>query len=74
MYLNTCPRQGSRTIRTEVSSMIEIIYSSFMTLSTNPSLLRSALCILFKQEAIFVSLQYFQEPIHRALQLLGAES
>lgn len=42
MYLNTCPHQGSRTIRTE--------------------------------EAIFVSLQYFQEPIHRALQLLGAES
>ncbi|XP_073156605.1 uncharacterized protein [Henckelia pumila] len=32
-YLNTCPHQGSRTIRTE--------------------------------EAIFISLQYFQEPIHR---------
>lgn len=35
-YLNTCPHQGSRTIRTE--------------------------------EAIFISLQYFQEPIFRALQ------
>ncbi|KAJ9182074.1 hypothetical protein P3X46_006105 [Hevea brasiliensis] len=35
-YLNTCPHQGSRTIRTE--------------------------------EAIFISLQYFQEPINRALQ------
>ncbi|KAG5554759.1 hypothetical protein RHGRI_012349 [Rhododendron griersonianum] len=37
-YLNTCPNQGSRTIRTE--------------------------------EAIFISLQYFQEPINRALQRL----
>ncbi|KAL2324369.1 hypothetical protein Fmac_023427 [Flemingia macrophylla] len=36
LYLNTCPHQGSRTIRTE--------------------------------EAIFISLQYFQEPISRALQ------
>ncbi|GLT78456.1 hypothetical protein SLA2020_499920 [Shorea laevis] len=36
LYLNTCPHQGSRTIRTE--------------------------------EAIFISLQYFQEPITRALQ------
>ncbi|KAF5752302.1 putative methyltransferase C9orf114 [Tripterygium wilfordii] len=35
-YVNTCPNQGSRTIRTE--------------------------------EAIFISLQYFQEPIKRALQ------
>ncbi|XP_074320814.1 uncharacterized protein LOC141657463 [Silene latifolia] len=35
-YLNLCPNQGSRTIRTE--------------------------------EAIFISLQYFQEPIGRALQ------
>ncbi|KAK2969452.1 hypothetical protein RJ640_011349 [Escallonia rubra] len=35
-YLNTCPNQGSRTIRTE--------------------------------EALFISLQYFQEPINRALQ------
>ncbi|KAJ4833776.1 hypothetical protein Tsubulata_912653 [Turnera subulata] len=35
-YLNTCPDQGSRTIRTE--------------------------------EAIFISLQYFQEPVKRALQ------
>ncbi|KAK6929998.1 putative RNA methyltransferase [Dillenia turbinata] len=35
-YLNTCPHQGSRTIRTE--------------------------------EAILISLQYFQEPITRALQ------
>ncbi|XVF63179.1 hypothetical protein PTKIN_Ptkin09bG0067500 [Pterospermum kingtungense] len=35
MYLNTCPHQGSRTIRTE--------------------------------EALFISLQYFQEPISRAL-------
>ncbi|KAK4266380.1 hypothetical protein QN277_027314 [Acacia crassicarpa] len=35
-YLNTCPHQGSRTIRTE--------------------------------EAIFISLQYLQEPISRALQ------
>ncbi|XP_043696945.1 putative methyltransferase C9orf114 [Telopea speciosissima] len=35
-YLNTCPHQGSRTIRTE--------------------------------EAIFISLQYFQEPINRAAQ------
>ncbi|KAL6971513.1 hypothetical protein U1Q18_031192 [Sarracenia purpurea var. burkii] len=35
-YLNTCPNQGSRTIRTE--------------------------------EAIFISLQYFQEPIKRVLQ------
>ncbi|XP_044498110.1 putative methyltransferase C9orf114 isoform X2 [Mangifera indica] len=35
-YFNTCPHQGSRTIRTE--------------------------------EAIFISLQYFQEPISRALQ------
>uniref|UniRef100_A0A803Q293 Uncharacterized protein n=1 Tax=Cannabis sativa TaxID=3483 RepID=A0A803Q293_CANSA len=35
-YLNTCPHQGSRTIRTE--------------------------------EAIFISLQYFQEPISRALE------
>ncbi|XP_059649963.1 uncharacterized protein LOC132295679 [Cornus florida] len=35
-YFNTCPNQGSRTIRTE--------------------------------EAIFISLQYFQEPIKRALQ------
>ncbi|CAL1411401.1 unnamed protein product [Linum trigynum] len=35
-YLNTCPDQGSRTIRTE--------------------------------EAILISLQYFQEPINRALQ------
>ncbi|KAK4759179.1 hypothetical protein SAY87_022310 [Trapa incisa] len=35
-YLNTCPQQGSRTIRTE--------------------------------EAIFISLQYFQEPISRALE------
>ncbi|KAF3457176.1 hypothetical protein FNV43_RR01833 [Rhamnella rubrinervis] len=35
-YLNTCPHQGSRTIRTE--------------------------------EAIFISLQFFQEPINRALQ------
>ncbi|KAJ6768949.1 CLASS IV SAM-BINDING METHYLTRANSFERASE-RELATED [Salix koriyanagi] len=34
-YLNTCPHQGSRTIRTE--------------------------------EAIFISLQYFQDPINRAL-------
>ncbi|CAM8911847.1 unnamed protein product [Rhodiola kirilowii] len=34
-YLNTCPNQGSRTIRTE--------------------------------EAILISLQYFQEPINRAL-------
>ncbi|OVA06678.1 putative RNA methyltransferase [Macleaya cordata] len=34
-YLNTCPHQGSRTIRTE--------------------------------EAIFISLQYFQEPISRAV-------
>ncbi|KAK7270015.1 hypothetical protein RIF29_22860 [Crotalaria pallida] len=36
IYLNTCPHQGSRTIRTE--------------------------------EAILISLQYFQEPISRALQ------
>ncbi|XP_022138246.1 putative methyltransferase C9orf114 [Momordica charantia] len=36
-YLNTCPLQGSRTIRTE--------------------------------EAIFISLQYFQEPISRAMQV-----
>lgn len=36
LYLNTCPHQGSRTIRTE--------------------------------EAIFISLQYFQEPISRALE------
>ncbi|KAL5195028.1 putative methyltransferase C9orf114 [Glycine soja] len=36
LYLNTCPHQGSRTIRTE--------------------------------EAIFISLQYFQEPISRAFQ------
>ncbi|KAM5569322.1 hypothetical protein ABKV19_016707 [Rosa sericea] len=36
IYLNTCPHQGSRTIRTE--------------------------------EAILISLQYFQEPINRALQ------
>ncbi|GMN46628.1 hypothetical protein TIFTF001_015804 [Ficus carica] len=35
-YLNTCPHQGSRTIRTE--------------------------------EAIFISLQYFQEPISRAME------
>ncbi|KAL5782555.1 hypothetical protein ACOSP7_007584 [Xanthoceras sorbifolium] len=35
-YFNTCPNQGSRTIRTE--------------------------------EAMFISLQYFQEPISRALQ------
>ncbi|KAK9161188.1 hypothetical protein Syun_007529 [Stephania yunnanensis] len=35
-YLNTCPNQGSRTIRTE--------------------------------EAIFISLQYFHEPINRTLQ------
>ncbi|XP_010255952.1 PREDICTED: putative methyltransferase C9orf114 [Nelumbo nucifera] len=35
-YLNTCPHQGSRTIRTE--------------------------------EAIFISLQYFQEPINRAVE------
>ncbi|CAH9091497.1 unnamed protein product [Cuscuta europaea] len=35
LYLNTCPHQGSRTIRTE--------------------------------EAIFISLQYFQEPINRVL-------
>lgn len=34
-YLNICPHQGSRTIRTE--------------------------------EAVFISLQYFQEPIHRVL-------
>ncbi|XVE81559.1 hypothetical protein DITRI_Ditri15bG0074600 [Diplodiscus trichospermus] len=40
LYLNTCPHQGSRTIRTE--------------------------------EAVFISLQYFQEPITRALQ--GAAS
>ncbi|CAA7400040.1 unnamed protein product [Spirodela intermedia] len=37
-YLNTCPHQGSRTIRTE--------------------------------EAIFISLQYFQEPIKRAVNSL----
>ncbi|EOY05604.1 OB-fold-like, putative isoform 2 [Theobroma cacao] len=36
LYLNTCPHQGSRTIRTE--------------------------------EALYISLQYFQEPIARALQ------
>lgn len=36
IYLNTCPHQGSRTVRTE--------------------------------EAILISLQYFQEPINRALQ------
>ncbi|XP_016720666.2 putative methyltransferase C9orf114 homolog isoform X2 [Gossypium hirsutum] len=36
MYLNTCPHQGSRTIRTE--------------------------------EALLISLQYFQEPITRAMQ------
>ncbi|KAI5650570.1 hypothetical protein M9H77_36575 [Catharanthus roseus] len=36
LYLNTCPHQGSRTIRTE--------------------------------EAIFISMQYFQEPINRVLQ------
>ncbi|OMO61227.1 SNF2-related protein [Corchorus capsularis] len=36
MYLNTCPHQGSRTIRTE--------------------------------EAILISLQYFQEPVTRALE------
>ncbi|QCE08367.1 putative methyltransferase C9orf114 homolog [Vigna unguiculata] len=36
LYLNTCPHQGSRTIRTE--------------------------------EAIFISLQYFQEPINRVLE------
>ncbi|KAL6193944.1 hypothetical protein ACLB2K_035028 [Fragaria x ananassa] len=36
IYLNTCPHQGSRTIRTE--------------------------------EAILISLQYFQEPINRAVQ------
>ncbi|XP_022762035.1 putative methyltransferase C9orf114 homolog isoform X4 [Durio zibethinus] len=36
LYLNTCPHQGSRTIRTE--------------------------------EALLISLQYFQEPITRALQ------
>ncbi|KAJ4722405.1 Methyltransferase C9orf114 protein [Melia azedarach] len=39
-YFNTCPHQGSRTIRTE--------------------------------EAIFISLQYFQEPISRALQRVVA--
>ncbi|GAV85717.1 Methyltrn_RNA_3 domain-containing protein [Cephalotus follicularis] len=39
-YLNTCPRQGSRTIRTE--------------------------------EAIFISLQYFQEPVNRALQRIDS--
>ncbi|CAK9173648.1 unnamed protein product [Ilex paraguariensis] len=41
-YLNTCPRQGSRTIRTE--------------------------------EAIFISLQYFQEPIDRALQRFALQT
>ncbi|CAL9197386.1 unnamed protein product [Musa hybrid cultivar] len=40
-YLNTCPLQGSRTIRTE--------------------------------EAIFISLQYFQEPIKRAEQLCNGK-
>ncbi|CAN7067741.1 hypothetical protein IGI04_041179 [Brassica rapa subsp. trilocularis] len=38
IYLNTCPHQGSRTIRTE--------------------------------EAMFISLQYFQEPISRAMEEL----
>ncbi|CAA7061966.1 unnamed protein product [Microthlaspi erraticum] len=38
IYLNTCPHQGSRTIRTE--------------------------------EAMFISLQYFQEPIDRAVKRL----
>ncbi|KFK26174.1 hypothetical protein AALP_AA8G212400 [Arabis alpina] len=38
IYLNTCPHQGSRTIRTE--------------------------------EAMFISLQYFQEPINRAVRRL----
>ncbi|XP_052188893.1 uncharacterized protein LOC127799172 [Diospyros lotus] len=41
-YLNTCPNQGSRTIRTE--------------------------------EAIFISLQYFQEPINQALQRLDHQN
>ncbi|RVX22114.1 putative methyltransferase C9orf114 [Vitis vinifera] len=41
-YLNTCPNQGSRTIRTE--------------------------------EAILISLQYFQEPINRALQRFEYQS
>ncbi|OWM74222.1 hypothetical protein CDL15_Pgr008535 [Punica granatum] len=41
-YLNTCPHQGSRTIRTE--------------------------------EAIFISLQYFQEPIGRALEAVEHRS
>ncbi|CAH2072377.1 unnamed protein product [Thlaspi arvense] len=40
IYLNTCPNQGSRTIRTE--------------------------------EAMFISLQYFQEPINRAVKRLEA--
>ncbi|CAN8255854.1 unnamed protein product [Cochlearia groenlandica] len=40
VYLNTCPHQGSRTIRTE--------------------------------EAMFISLQYFQEPISRAVRRVGA--
>ncbi|ESQ41938.1 hypothetical protein EUTSA_v10013731mg [Eutrema salsugineum] len=40
IYLNTCPHQGSRTIRTE--------------------------------EAMFISLQYFQEPINRAVRRLEA--
>ncbi|KAL1203305.1 hypothetical protein V5N11_029195 [Cardamine amara subsp. amara] len=38
VYLNTCPHQGSRTIRAE--------------------------------EAMFISLQYFQEPINRAVRIL----
>lgn len=41
-YFNTCPHQGSRTIRTE--------------------------------EAIFISLQYFQEPISRALRRVEYKS
>ncbi|KAA8548605.1 hypothetical protein F0562_000289 [Nyssa sinensis] len=41
-YLNTCPHQGSRTIRTE--------------------------------EAIFISLQYFQEPINLAMQKFEHQS
>lgn len=41
LYLNTCPHQGSRTIRTE--------------------------------EAILISLQYFQDPINRALEGVGSQ-
>lgn len=74
-YLNLCPHQGSRTIRSEVIYKYSLLY--FLITEREKSDSNIIVVILFdyktvpfgKQEAVFIALQYFQEPIDRSLQI-----